>query len=908
MRQSIPKVKQTKIDQEFEKDKQNYLKEKEEEKKRQKKQFGSRVEINIEKLLVRKRNFKQLQAFFLIVEKVIWVITGLLLLLTIISSFSPFPILTALIIFIICITIIFIGTLAYKYTIDLASVEPALKTDPKTKIKVQERRIQQLIYLVAINFYIALTFFLTVTIQPFVYSELMTNQMLSSTHSGFMPSVLSNALWFNYNHFPYAIMILLPGLLLSSLIVYTQTFELFIKLRPMFDQWGGSRYFKSNTFNSVLNPKGPDYFPTLRIGFDVETQSDLFLLPKARVANIHIVGVIGTGKSAAIMRPMLREDASKVFLYWRDYAAARRKFPDFKSFEKYWFVEERNGQYINGFKVMDPSNSLTAGIYKELLSMGVPREAITYLNPPDPLSDSIQAFSGDFEISVTTIKGAFMELVTRGSMNPNPFFTGEAELYLTNALQLVKFSSQIPNKIDKEIGNPSYEAVFEIIADGSENIRYERLLALEKYLELLKARIKKESIKVRKTPKELGDFETLENRLKIAKTTYDNWKKWLILTEKDGKIIIEDIKDKNVTGLRTAITNLSQSTYIRRILTRKSNFDFDVLMKFGGFLLVNTSSETLGQDAPIIGKLISQNFQNAVMRRMNNIDRDGEISDDATHNAYFTSADDEKPPYLTTDEPNFLSNSRKYKIFNAFAHQANAQLELYLSKPAKVTLLEGTRNEFVYQGIGEEDGKHYSTEFGSKLTVNTDYTKQVYDIQGNDDGGRTSARETLVEKPNASLADIVELPQFYMIGRYTDGDEVTSYVKIRAYPFFDKTDDYGQKLLKSNFNREDFDLWYADVQEALEQAKSKNDVDASTKESIEIIRKVEEKQKAESLLLSIGKDDFQKGIGRELRPQARIKSPEINKQRGRTLKQALNYERAIPDKIENEIDIDQDQN
>ncbi|AYF99842.1 TraM recognition domain-containing protein [Lactococcus allomyrinae] len=873
--------------------------------KRKKSKIKKQVKLDLpeaiqrffEKALVKRFDFKQLIIFFEVSEKILWGVTGATSLVTLYSAFSPLVHLSPLLIIVICITTIFLGSLAYKYSMDLASRESALKQDPKTKIKVQEKRIKAYLYLIASNFYIAVTFFLTVELQPLIYTQLATNQLLNESHAGFMPSALSKALWFNYNHLPYALLIMLPALLPASLIVYTQTFELFIKMRPLFDQWGQSRYFKSNTFDPVIENRGAEHVPYVRIGLNVATQSDLYLSPSSRAVGIHIVGPMGTGKTAAIMHPVLRQDAYKVFMYWHDYAEARRKFSDFKSFEKYWFVEERNGQYINGWKVIDPSNSLASDMFSELLAMGVPREAITYLNPPDPLTDAMQAYSGKLEASVTTNVSTLMELVTRGSTNPHPFFTAQAQTYLENALFLVKFSSEIPNPIDKEIGNPSYDEIFEVILLGTEDIRYQRMLALEKFVAILENRYTKEAGKPKVTPQEEADFEDLENRYKIAKTTLRNWKSWLEVQEdKSGKVTIIDKMDNNVDGLRVNVARLAQKTGIRRILTRKTTFDFDVLMKFGGFLIVNTSTEELGVDAPIVGKLVSMNYQNAVMRRMNNIDRGGQIKEDANHNAWFSSADDEKPPYLTSSEPDFMSNSRKYKAMGIFGHQTNAQFDLYLDKAARDTLLTGLRNEFVYQDLNEEDAKHYSTAFGNKLTIDAQYSKQVYDEDGNVDGGRTTARETIVEKPNASPDDLVTLPQFYMAGRYFNGKEEEPFVLLRAYPFFE------EKLQKPAFNRDDFDLWYADVQEALENAKSKNDVDAFAPESVEIIRQIEERQKAESLMIRSGKDDFRKELGQQIKPQEPLVHSSKAKQK--SLEEAINSTLAVLDKEPYESNVD----
>lgn len=850
--------------------------------------LAGRLQMFIELRLAKHFKFAGLIKLFERLQFGLWSVSVGLLFVTIFSAFQPMT-LSPILIILINILVILLGSLSYKYSMDFASRKEAIKVNLAEREKEQEKRIKHLLYLVALNFYIALTYFLTVEFQPIVFKQLALNQMLDQTHSGIFPTALSQALWFNFNSLPYVLLILVPGLLPASLMIYTQTYELFIKFREMFEQWGQARYFKSNIFNPVIENRGADHLPYLRIGLDVNTQTDLYLSPSARTVNLEGLGPIGSGKSAALQRPMLRQDAEKIFMYWRDYAKERRKHKTFKSFEKVWFTEERNGQYINGIKAIDPSNDLASHFFEELLLMGVPREAITYLNPPDPLSDSMQAFSGELESSVGTLVGTLMELVTRGSANPNPFYTNQSRTYLMNLLYLIKFSSEIPNPIDDKVGvRPTFKEFFAAVLYGGEMIRYERMLALEKFVEVLRIRYEKERMNTKvRTTKEAADFGNLENRYEIAKSTLNNCKTWLNVKEEDGKLTVEDVMDKDVSGLRTTMAELAQKTGLLRILTGHSNFDFDVLLKFGGFLIVNTSTAVLADYAPTVGKLVSLNFQNAVMRRNTNIDRTGEITESASHNAYFTSADDEKPPYLTSMEPDYLSNSRKYKIFNVFTHQATSQYDAFLTPADRDTLLAALRNKFVYQGLEIKDAERYSKTFGSKIVIETDYSKQVYDAKGDADGGRTSAREKLVIKPNITEDQLIKLPQFYMAGQYYDGKEVEPYVLIRTYPFFE------EKLVKPEFNRADFDIWYADVQEALHEAENKNDVDASDPEVMAIINAVGEKQKHDQLTSGGTREFARREIAQQLRKTK--ESHKIERPR-QSLYQKRNLARATLDK------------
>jgi hypothetical protein len=821
--------------------------------------FAGRLQMAFELTLAKHFKFEALIKGFERVQKGLWAISISLLSITLYSAFHPLDWSPVLMILINIVMIMF-GSLSYKYSMDFASRKASIKVNLTQREKDQEKRIKHLLNLVALNFYIALTYFLTVKFQPFVFKQLSLNQMLDQTHSGLFPSSLTQALWFNYNRLPYVLLIFVPGLLPAALMIYTQTYELFIKFREMFEQWGQSRYFKSNIFNHIIENRGADHLPYLRIGLDVNTQTDLYLSPSARTVNLEGLGPIGSGKSAALQRPMLRQDTEKIFMYWRDYAKERRKHKTFKSFEKVWFTEERNGQYINGIKTVDPSNDLASHFFEELLLMGVPREAITYLNPPDPLSDAMQAFSGELESAIGTLVATLMELVTRGSANPNPYYTNQSRTYLMNILYLIKFSSEIPNPIDEKVGTrPTFKEIFSAVLYGGEMIRYERMLALEKFVEVLRVRLEKEQEKTKRTLQEEEAFGNLVNRYNIAERTLNNWKSWLTVTEEGGKLKVEDLMDKDVSGLRTTMSELSQKTGLLRILTRPSNFDFDVLLKFGGFLIVNTSTAVLADYAPTVGKLVSLNFQNAVMRRNTNIDRSGEITESASHNAYFTSADDEKPPYLTSKESDYLSNSRKYKVFNAFTHQATSQYDAYLNPPERDTMLAALRNKFVYQGLEYADAQRYSKTFGSKLVIETDYSKQVYDGKGDADGGRTSAREKIVIKPNITEDQLIKLPQFYMAGQYYDGKEVEPYVLIRTYPFFE------EKLTKPEFNRADFDLWYEDVKAALYEAENKNDVDASDPEVMKIINRVGEKQKHDQLTSGGAKDFARRDIAQQLR-------------------------------------------
>ena len=79
------------------------------------------------------------------------------------------------------ILMILVGSVSYKYSMDFASRKEAIKVNLAEREKEQEKRIKHLLYLVALNFYIALTYFLTVEFQPIVFKQLVLNQMLDQT-------------------------------------------------------------------------------------------------------------------------------------------------------------------------------------------------------------------------------------------------------------------------------------------------------------------------------------------------------------------------------------------------------------------------------------------------------------------------------------------------------------------------------------------------------------------------------------------------------------------------------------------------------------------------------------------------------------------------------------------------------
>lgn len=421
-------------------------------------------------------------------------------------------------------------------------------------------------------------------------------------------------------------------------------------------------------------------WPDIELGLNTTTNEMLILRGRDRTLNTMIIGSIGTGKTAALALPMLNQDLNHMTQFINDYPVLYER-EDFKT-------EDIGGRYMSGISVIDPSNDLCQKTLKLVKAHGIPDEAITYINPLDPNTPSINPMRGP----VDKVAEVFAQVIAglNDSKDGGNFFFEQAQRnHLKHYIYLLKL-----HDLDEEV-------TFDMLLDMYNNPQL----------------VHKMHLRLKKTfPKGYNDFENRDERnyWKIVQGI-DEWFDLNLLPKMtrrgpvevpeigpNGEPLYYDAKEEHVQGLRNILNDIGANPLIRRVLFGKSDFDFDRHMEVGGVLLVNTAKGELVNLARVLGKIILMNLQNATFRREPDV------------SSFHHILVDEAPDYLYNAFNEFPAQSRKYKVIVTTLQQTIAQMADQFGEHYMTTLIGTMRNRMVYGDVPGFDAKYFSEMFGEK--------------------------------------------------------------------------------------------------------------------------------------------------------------------------------------------------
>lgn len=441
-------------------------------------------------------------------------------------------------------------------------------------------------------------------------------------------------------------------------------------------------------FTSVLLQKffktaDKEHWPDVVLGPDSETR-ELILQPgRDRTLNNVIIGSIGTGKTAALVLPILNQDLHWMSRFINDYPKIYQR-EDYHS-------EEVKGMYLNGISVIEPSNDLCQKAFQLVKAHGIPEESVFYIDPTNPNTPSINPMQGPVD-KVAEAFAMVIEGLAEGGTS-NFFFQQSERNHLKHYIYLLK------------LHDPEQEVTFDMLLKMYDNPQL----------------VRKMHVKLKETfPPNYQDIEDRDerNHWAIVKQI-DEWFDANLLPAEErqggsmtpklvqhgeyrGQQIFYDAKAEYVQGLRNILNDIGASPLIRRVLFGKSKFSFDTHLENGGVLLVNTAKGELGGLSNVLGKLVLLSLQNAVFRRQPNISNFHHI------------LVDEFPDYIYQPFKEFPAQSRKYKTIVTVVAQTVAQLADKYGETYMHTLLGTLRHKMVYGDIPDFDAQLFSKIFGEK--------------------------------------------------------------------------------------------------------------------------------------------------------------------------------------------------
>ncbi|MFT9495746.1 MULTISPECIES: type IV secretory system conjugative DNA transfer family protein [Bacillota] len=427
-----------------------------------------------------------------------------------------------------------------------------------------------------------------------------------------------------------------------------------------------------------------EHWPDVALGPESETKELLIQPGRDRTLNNIIVGSIGTGKTAALVLPILNQDLHWMSRFINDYPKIHKR-EDYHS-------EEVKGMYLNGISVIEPSNDLCQKAFQLVKAHGIPEESVFYIDPTNPNTPSINPMQGPVE-KVAEAFAMVIQGLAEGGNGGNFFFEQSERNHLKHYIYLLK------------LHEPDQDVTFDMLLNMYNNPQLVRRMHLKlketfpKSIEEIEDRDKRNHWAIVKQIDEWFDMNLLPKTSRVGganvpeKVTHGEYR---------GEDAYYDAKAEYVQGLRNVLNDIGASPLIRRVLFGKSDFDFDKHLEMGGVLLVNTAKGELGGLSNILGKLILLSLQNAVFRRPPNISNFHHI------------LVDEFPDYIYQPFREFPAQSRKYKAIVTVVAQTVTQLADKYGETYMHTLLGTLRHKMVYGDIPDFDAQLFSKIFGEK--------------------------------------------------------------------------------------------------------------------------------------------------------------------------------------------------
>ncbi|KAA6449247.1 conjugal transfer protein TraG [Bacillus cereus] len=441
-----------------------------------------------------------------------------------------------------------------------------------------------------------------------------------------------------------------------------------------------------------------------------------------RTLNMIIIGSIGAGKTAALGLPLINQD-----LHYMTFM-----INNFKRFynDKNYVSEEIRGKLLNGITVIEPSNDLCQKVLRLAKAHGIPDEAITYIDPTNPDTPSLNILNGP----VDKVAEMFAMVISGLSKDADFFFDQSQRTHLKNHIYLLMEHN--PEK------NVDLSDLIDMYNDAQLVWRMMQKLEdrIPKDIDSIEDRDSKNYWKIMQSVKEWFDKAYVIATSGFGKnmtTEYVQSGKY------QGEYKIIDTKTEHVVGLRNILDDIGKNILMRRVLFDKSDFDFDKFLEYGGILLINTAKGQLSNLSNVLGKFSLLCYQNAVFRRPPMT---------SSYNALYC---DEFPDYIYEEFAQFPAQSRKYKSMVNVICQTTAQLELEYGEPWKETLLAALRNKMLYGDATKKDATDFSTIFGAKEIFEESESTQEVSAMMDSPNNRTGLSYKKTETEVLSISDII---------------------------------------------------------------------------------------------------------------------------------------------------------
>ena len=540
---------------------------------------------------------------------------------------------------------------------------------------------------------------------------------------------------------------------LFTLVMIPLLFNLFIcsfllTKYQMFDKELNEAFFqfewKGNWIKKFADLEKSVQHPDVELGPSVKTGEVVVLPGFDRTLGTAIIGAIGSGKTAALALPIINQDLTHMTRYIN-------KFPKLIKLENYE-SKEVSGRELSGISIIEPSNDLCQKVLKLAKAHGIPDNAITYIDPTNPNTPSLNAMRGPVE-KVAEVFAQVIAGLDDTKEGGNSFFKQSERTHLKQFIYLLK------------LHDPNKDVIFDDLIDMYNNTQLVRHMH-EKLIERIPGNI--DSIKAR-------DERNYWKVLQGVKEWFDT----TIVPKVDSKgnpikdpntqeILYEDKKALYVQGLRNILNDIGANILMRRVLFGKSDFDFDQHMAMGGLLLVNTAKGELENLGRVLGKVVLMNLQNATFRRKPDV------------STYHHILVDEAPEYLYHSFASFPTQSRKYKVIITTLQQTIAQMADAFGEHYMTTILAALRNRMVYGDVPTYDAKYFSEMFGEKMVYQEGMSEQSVSPLQEDPMSRSGSSYQKVREQAMTTGDVMYQQAFHCAVKIVVDNQPMPVQQIKA--------------------------------------------------------------------------------------------------------------------------------
>ena len=643
-----------------------------------------------------------------------------------------------------------------------------------------------------------------------------------------------------------AVLVIAPIFILVFLYANSYIFDI-RKYHKLVEQWIKRRFYRDACIEHLVFDTEAKGVFSLTIGIHSETQSPVIMDPSTLALNTAFFGLIGTGKSSSLAKPFVISVSKNFAIYLREFGKyvkrAKRKVKRLplsdetkkireKEMIEEWFTKGLGKDLVSGFYLNEPSGDLVGDSRYILEKVGIPKKAIWDIDPLNPYTDAINIFDADIEMASSLAADLFRDFSEGNNSSGNSFFLNSEEAHTKSLVTLLIASSKVPDlDINKHLngGSPTFSEFYQLLTDNNfifsrvnilrviyqkelrdynnwkadYDIKYEK--AFDEWVnsgrdkELFRGN---QPLELWNEGRELEDkFSEISN----LKSAIDYFTKNYSIDHRTNKPMFDF--DANIQGLVATIRRLAMDKRVRRVFFSQSTKNIDVLLKYGGVLLVNSASAELGRNnSKMVAQVAEIIMQSSAFRRPPN------------KYSLFPYIQDEKNTFLMASDSDFLNQNRKFRTPVIHFYQNYEQAVATVGVETADALFQSYRNAFMFQQQSPATVKFLSDRAGKKWSLSSSFRGSEGRFLASNDDNKEQLTETIEEVEQITQADVSKLEEMEFMGIMVVENEVSEPMKVTSFPSF-KMPIFTDKDYQPDFDiskkkdKEVFEIWQNCVDE-----------------------------------------------------------------------------------------------